>query len=295
MPFGVIPKSAFKKGFIPWNKGKTGVYSKETIEKMTFPHIGKKLSLEHKMKISKGNMGRKCDSLTRKKISLANTGKKRSEETKMKLRILNLGKRLSPETCKKMSKSRMGRRFSQETIEKIRISNLGRKVSPETRERIRIANRKKANDPKILEKIRQARLKQVFPTRNSKPERMMQIALSLNGIKFEKHKPILGQPDIFIEPNICIFVDGDYWHANPDKYSPDFVIAKKQYRTAKEIWAYDTKVNHMLNEQGYQVIRIWDHVIRKDANMCAERVIALINQTVYGSTHVKLPISIKGD
>ena len=49
----------------------------------------------------------------------------------------------------------------------------------------------------------------------------------LNEIGIEwKHKGVLrAQPDIFIEPNICIFVDGDYWHCNPN----DYVYKKKLF------------------------------------------------------------------
>jgi len=39
-------------GQIPWNKGKTGVYLEETLEKMRNAKLGKSLSKEHKMKIS---------------------------------------------------------------------------------------------------------------------------------------------------------------------------------------------------------------------------------------------------
>ena len=33
-----IPKHAFKEGHIPWNKGKTEVFSKETLKKMSITH-----------------------------------------------------------------------------------------------------------------------------------------------------------------------------------------------------------------------------------------------------------------
>ena len=36
----------FKKGFASWNKGKTGIYSKETLKKMSESRLGKKLSKE---------------------------------------------------------------------------------------------------------------------------------------------------------------------------------------------------------------------------------------------------------
>jgi hypothetical protein len=50
---GFIPKSAFKKGHKTWNKGKKS--SDETRKKISEVQIGKKLSEEHKRKISIAN------------------------------------------------------------------------------------------------------------------------------------------------------------------------------------------------------------------------------------------------
>jgi 5-methylcytosine-specific restriction endonuclease McrA len=59
----------FKKGIIPWNKGKTGIYSEDTISKMrkskNLPKvnkksgikIGQKLSKNHREAIRKGHVG----------------------------------------------------------------------------------------------------------------------------------------------------------------------------------------------------------------------------------------------
>tara|TARA_Y100000780_G_scaffold33157_1_gene27081 strand:+ start:967 stop:1188 length:222 start_codon:yes stop_codon:yes gene_type:complete len=47
------------KGQEPWNKGKVGVYSKETKRKMSESQKGRKKSKETKRKISKANKGRK--------------------------------------------------------------------------------------------------------------------------------------------------------------------------------------------------------------------------------------------
>lgn len=284
MPYNFIPKSAFKKGSIPWNKGKTGVYSKETIERMVSLKRGKKLTEEHCRKISLGNLGRIVSTETRRKISLSNMGKQRSDKTRKILSELNLGKTLSVETRVAMSKSRMGRRVSNQTKEKIKMALIGKSFSKTHKINVGISNRKKAKDPNILSKIREARLKQIFPMRDTKPERMMQIALSLHGIKYQKHKSILGQPDIFIEPNICIFVDGDYSHANPTKYKASDRIYGK---LAAEKWARDSYVTHELSQKGYQVIRIWASVIIKDANTCAEKIILLIKQNMNGVSILK--------
>lgn len=88
----------FKKGFIPWNKGKKGL----TIGWAK----GKKFSTEYRKKISDGrkgipawNKGRSWSEKTRKKISNAllgqtswNKGKAWSRESREKMRLAKLGK-----------------------------------------------------------------------------------------------------------------------------------------------------------------------------------------------------------
>lgn len=160
----------------------------------------------------------------------------------------------SEETRKKMSNSHIGKN----TWSKGRIPwNKGIPHTEEQKLKLKIARRHR-----------------VIPKKDSKPERMLALALTLNRIPFEKHKPILGQPDIFIEPNICIFVDGDFWHANPEKYDSETYIIHG--RLAKDIWARDSYVNHALNELGYQVIRIWESKIKYDVDICAKNIIKLI-------------------
>ena len=88
---------AFQKGHIPWNKGKIGFYSKEYKEKLSKAHKGKKLSNEHKKKISKNNclywLGKKRYKETKEKISKALTGKKLPEVIKRKIGKANKGKK----------------------------------------------------------------------------------------------------------------------------------------------------------------------------------------------------------
>lgn len=57
--------SESNKGQIPWHKGKTNVYSKETLKRMSASALNRKLSIETKEKISKNNIGRK---LTKQQI-----------------------------------------------------------------------------------------------------------------------------------------------------------------------------------------------------------------------------------
>lgn len=60
-----------------------------------------------------------------------------------------------------------------------------------------------------------------------------------NNIIYEKQKEILkSYPDFFIEPNICLYADGDYWHDRPERKIKDEAI------------------NTRLRENGYVVIRL---------------------------------------
>lgn len=202
----------------------------------------------------------------------------------------------SEEWCKNLSLGHKGKTvwnkgkktgpLSQEHRNKISIANKGKPKPPFTDEHILKIKQKRAlqiipkRSEEHIQAMRIARSKQKLPMNDSKPERMMQIALSLNGVKFEKQKMIrdgmkfFHAVDIFIEPNICFEVDGDWIHANPDKYKPDDVV--KNGKMAKEVWANDIRINHKLNLLGYDVIRIWESDIRRNAQDCAARIINLL-------------------
>jgi len=93
-----------------------------------------------------------------------------------------------------------------------------------------------------------------FFSKKHTPERFLQSILKTNMIEFTKHRPIRGQPDIFIEPNICIFVDGDYWHNRTD------------------VKLKDKKTNEILLKQNYKIIRIWEHEIYETPLKCLEKI-----------------------
>lgn len=89
-----------KKGHIPWSKGKTGVFSEESLRKMRENHVshdqsgcknhmyGKKQTPESNEKRSKSLMGRTVSEYARNQVRLSRLGKKSSDKTK-KLISLN--------------------------------------------------------------------------------------------------------------------------------------------------------------------------------------------------------------
>lgn len=71
-------------GQIPWNKGKTGIYGKETIEKIRVASIGRIPSAESRKKMSDAQKGRPhpVSEATKINMSLSRIGMKLSDEHK---------------------------------------------------------------------------------------------------------------------------------------------------------------------------------------------------------------------
>jgi group I intron endonuclease len=122
------------KGNIPWNKGKTNIYSEEALQKMknASKFTGKKHSEETRKKISEGNKGKILSEKTRKKMSEKHKGKQSP----------NKGKILSDETRQKISernkgnKNCLGRILSENTKQKISNSLTGKSLSEEHKRKL---------------------------------------------------------------------------------------------------------------------------------------------------------------
>jgi len=70
--------SILKQGYKPWHTGKSGVYSKKTLDRWSLIRKGVKLSEEHKNKISQSSVGHIVTDATKEKIRYANMGDKGS-------------------------------------------------------------------------------------------------------------------------------------------------------------------------------------------------------------------------
>jgi G:T-mismatch repair DNA endonuclease (very short patch repair protein) len=112
---------------------------------------------------------------------------------------------------------------------------------------------------------KELRLTQTFPVQDTKIEKKLQQQLTEAGIIFKTHHPILGQPDIFIEPlehhktlykGITIFADGCAYHACP-------IHLKRAFKsvTDEQKKAMDLRVTNRLFDDRYYVLRISEHDI----------------------------------
>ena len=104
---------------------------------------------------------------------------------------------------------------------------------------------------------------------DTKPERMLRLALWHSGIRYRKNwRKLPGSPDIAITKyKIAVFVDGDFWHARGHEQSPG-----EQVGTTKDFWKKkltrnverDKEVNDQLTHAGWLVLRFWESDIKKD-------------------------------
>ena len=87
-------------------------------------------------------------------------------------------------------------------------------------------------------------------------------------------KKIYGNPDFASKKKrIAIFVDGCFWHKCPKCYTVP--------KSNKEYWlpkikrnvGRDKKINKLLKKDGWKIIRIWEHEIKKNPGLGVNKII----------------------
>jgi DNA mismatch endonuclease, patch repair protein len=122
----------------------------------------------------------------------------------------------------------------------------------------------KMKDP-LTPKERSERMSRVRGIGNRSTEGRVEAALVKDGITgWVKHPPnILGKPDFyFAKYRLALFIDGCFWHACPKcgrmpKSRVDFWATKIDANRRR-----DNRIRRMLRDQGYHVMRVWEHELR---------------------------------
>jgi len=96
-----------------------------------------------------------------------------------------------------------------------------------------------------------------------------------NKIKHKMHPRLIGKPDILLtNTNVVVFLHGCFWHKCPKCY--------KEPKSQKDYWLLkidnnmkrDKKYARMLKFEGYKVIKVWEHEVKKDFNRALKKIIA---------------------
>lgn len=121
---------------------------------------------------------------------------------------------------------------------------------------------------KIMSKIR---------GKNTKPELAFRKALYAAGYRYRiDYKKLIGKPDILLKKyKTAVFIDGEYWHGH------NWEERKPKVKTNREFWIAkiernmqrDYEVNTELQRLGYTVFRFWEIEIKKELDVCLQKVV----------------------
>ena len=118
---------------------------------------------------------------------------------------------------------------------------------------------------------------------NTRPELLLRKSLWARGIRYNINVNALpGSPDIVIKKaRLAVFVDGEFWHGY------NWEEKKKRIKANRKFWIpkiqrnmqRDNENNLMLKKLGYEVLRFWEHQVKKQPVKCISKVMKAIDRT----------------
>lgn len=202
------------------------------------------------------------------------TGRKMSKEHKEKLSSIHKLIKHNEDWNKNVSKGLIGYKHNKEFKDKARKRQLGKKPSKESRRRMSINNPRyflgKHFSEEHKAKLKKARALQIVPMIDTKIEIKIQDYLKKLQIGFFTHYycleithayqcdifiPVQRNRSRFISQPIIIECDGDWWHGESIKYP---IPNKMQLEQQEE----DNIRTQELEVKGFRVIRLWEKDIK---------------------------------
>ena len=127
--------------------------------------------------------------------------------------------------------------------------------------------------PDTFSKKTRSRIMSKIGSNKTVAELILKKALSGRHFTYQPKK-IYGNPDFASKKKrIAIFVDGCFWHKCPKCYTVP--------KSNKEYWlpkikrnvGRDKKINKLLKKDGWKIIRIWEHEIKKNPGLGVNKII----------------------
>ena len=117
---------------------------------------------------------------------------------------------------------------------------------------------------------------QAIKSKNTKDEILLAKALWQRGHRYRKNnKAVFGKPDLtFYKYKVAVFVDSEYFHGK------NWETEKHRIKTNRKFWwakieanmQRDLKVNELLVNSGWKVLRYWSKEIRKNLAYCIREI-----------------------
>ena len=118
-------------------------------------------------------------------------------------------------------------------------------------------------------------------SKNTFIDRRMREMLSEVGGRFEMYPDLFGSPDFQVGKRVLVCCDGDFWHGY--RYAEKKRPAKKYWREKIEgNMRRDRKVSRKLRRDGWSVLRIWEHDIKKKTEKCLQKIMRKVAERSHG-------------
>ncbi|WP_244315828.1 very short patch repair endonuclease [Streptomyces albidochromogenes] len=116
--------------------------------------------------------------------------------------------------------------------------------------------------------------------RDTKPELLLRSILYRRGLRYRVNaRPIPNLRRtadlVFVKARVAVFVDGCYWHGCPDHYRPAMKRSRFWQEKIQGNQARDADTNQRLREQGWSVVRVWEH---ENPDSAAEKIIGVLER-----------------
>lgn len=102
------------------------------------------------------------------------------------------------------------------------------------------------------------------------------------GVRFRKNvNGLVGKPDIAIKKyKVVVFLDSCFWHGcpvhgNKPKTNEDYWNNKLERNKAR-----DAEVTKYYQQKGWNVLRIWEHDIKKNFDQTIDRIVNFLNEAM---------------
>ncbi|MFF4224622.1 very short patch repair endonuclease [Streptomyces abikoensis] len=121
--------------------------------------------------------------------------------------------------------------------------------------------------------------------KDTKPELMLRAALHRKGLRYRvgvRPLPELRRTAdvVFPKAKVAVFVDGCFWHGCPDHYRPAKKGGEQWSQKIKDNRDRDASTTLTLKDQGWAVLRFWEH---EDLELAAEEVRAVVEERRSGT------------
>ena len=111
------------------------------------------------------------------------------------------------------------------------------------------------------------------------PEMSLRKVLWKAGLRYRIHYRLPGKPDIvFPRARLVVFVDGCFWHMCPLHLTLPKANRHFWQKKLLENVGRDKKNGRRLRQQGWKIMRFWEHEVRSDVQHVAVKIIRDLNR-----------------